>query len=165
MKKYYILIFIFSNILLFSQNPPFNGNGDGSIGNPYQLWTIGHLIELNDSTYNDYWYNAPLCFHCGKYFKLMENIDGVTTQIVGWYFSGHFNGSGKKVNANMNYPLFGALQNGGTIDNLILDGYIYSDDISIAGILGSIYTGGTISNCINNATVICTDDGSKYGHY
>jgi len=81
-------------------------------------------------------------------------------------FSGYFHGGGKKITVNMEYPLFGGLSgSGATIDSLILDGYIYTDDIGIAGIAGSIFNGSVISNCINNATIICTDDGSRYGAF
>jgi len=42
---------------------------------------------------------------------------------------------------------------------------IYTDDLATSGIAGGVPFGGTMSNCINNATIICTDDGSRYGMF
>ena len=154
MKKCFIL-FIFSNILLFSQNPPFNGNGDGSEYYPFQIYTKEHLKELADSTISDNAYGKNP-WHRGKYFQLMDNIlDTVKgSEIIFATFSGHFNGNGKKIIVEIVYDpndiystpfIFPAVEYGASINDLTLEGYIPFTMISA--------NFGTISNCINNATI------------
>ena len=158
---FYTFLYTFSVALLFSQNSPFNGNGDGSQYNPFQIWDKKDLQEFADSVYADI-FQISWCKN--KYFRLMDNIDGVTFEIYGTFF-GHFQGNGKQINVSIESPFFGGLHTGATIDSFILNGCIYTDDLSIAGIAGGIYNGSIINNCVNNATIICTDDGSKYGHF
>ncbi|MCL2040069.1 MAG: hypothetical protein FWG85_06540 [Bacteroidetes bacterium] len=159
MKKYFIL-FIFSNILLFAQNPPFNGNGDGSEYDPFQIWEKKDLIELADSIDN---YNANPTWQYNKHFKLMSDIIEPITESIGKLgFIGHFHGNGKKITLAIvfNFPdnpsaaLFQSLD--GTIDNLIVDGYINGPGgmSTIACGIGTGYiTAASITNCINNAIV------------
>ena len=91
-KKYFILfLFIFVNVSLSSQ--PFNGNGDGTVGNPYQIWDNNDFMELNDSVNSSpQFYN----WHCDKHFRLMDDIGIITETIGGYDFQGHFHGNGKK---------------------------------------------------------------------
>ncbi|MCL2040053.1 MAG: hypothetical protein FWG85_06460 [Bacteroidetes bacterium] len=158
MKKYFMLLFVYSNILLFAQNSPFDGNGDGSIGNPYQLWTKAHLEELADSI-NNSWVPNFSTWHFDKHFKLMDDINDPLTESIGKYaFRGHFHGQGKKITlaincdyyTNQSYALFNGLDNG-NIDSLILDGYV---NYGLAGITTSVARYSEISYCVNNVTII-----------
>ena len=161
----FLLLFIFSNVSLFAQ--PFGG-GTGEQTNPYQIWDENHFIELYDSVINATF--TP--WHNGKYFKLIQNIDiGSAIGLGRW--RGYFYGNGKIINKNGEFGICGILDNEGVIDSLIVDGYIFTDEIYTAGIVGIIYNTysmpsrppGSITNCINNATITCTNDGSIYGVY
>jgi len=159
MKKF-LCIFIFAGISLFAQNPPFNGNGDGSEISPYQLWTKADLKELHDSMLNTYYPNNST-WHRGKHFRLMQDINNIILAISSTSFAGHFHGNGKKITVaistpfppdpyNVPFPL-GSLGAGGTIDSLTVDGYVTGNQA--VGVVAT--NNGTISQCINNATIIC----------
>ncbi|MCL2040186.1 MAG: hypothetical protein FWG85_07130 [Bacteroidetes bacterium] len=166
MKKYFIFLFVFSNTLLFAQNPPFNGIGDGSIGNPYQIWTKAHIDELSDSVYNS-GYPVYSTWHFNKHFRLMTNIIEPLTKSIGElesFRSSHFHGGGHKINVaiiSSSTPpysapsLFSSLYMDATLDSLIVDGYILD---GMAGITTSMTSGlnliCSISYCINNVTIV-----------
>ena len=161
MKKYFILfLFLFSNILLFAQSFTTIPGTDGlSKATVYQIWTKDHLMELRDSVYNSYYPNYST-WHNGKHFRLMNDINNVTESIHAT-FKGHFHGSGKKITLeiyntpnNPNSALFGVISNNGTVDSLIIDGFV---DGGCGGITAGILYG-SVTNCINNATII-----SMYG--
>ena len=176
MKKYFMLLFVYSNILLFAQNSPFDGNGDGSIGNPYQLWTKAHLEELADSI-NNSWVPNFSTWHFDKHFKLMDDINDALTKSIGKYgFHGHFHGNGKTITVAINYDfgtnqsfaIFNGLMNNASVDSLIVCGYVNSDIAAMSTI--SAYINGnnfaSISNCINNATITgWSAGGITYSNY
>ena len=159
MKKYFVfflLLINFFNVLLFAQNPPFNGNGDGTVGNPFQLWTKDHLIELYDSSYSDRFKGVSLYWHLYKHFRFMQDIEDVS-QGIGYisFRDAHFYGNWKKLTANtanMETALLGLTNS--TLDSLIVDGHIKYSLASLA----SRYAmpplpPPIVSHCINNATV------------
>ncbi|MCL2039268.1 MAG: hypothetical protein FWG85_02435 [Bacteroidetes bacterium] len=166
MKKCFIL-FVFSNILLFAQNPSFNGNGDGSEYDPFQIWEKKDLIELADSI--DYRYSSlnPTWLY-NKHFKLMNDITEPLTESVGKLgFIGHFHGNGKKITlainfdyyTNQSYALFNGLPSG-SIDSLIVDGYVNGNSTLSAISIFINYSSGSITNCINNAIITGIGAGS-----
>ena len=107
----FLLIFVFSNVALFSQCPhtpkcPFDSCLNGTNGltknTAYQIWTLEHLLELSDSVCSN-WHN-------GKHFRLMQDIETVEQMIgicfniygqpgVGSFF-GNLHGSGKNICSN-----------------------------------------------------------------
>ena len=158
MKKAFCICIFFQVFYCFSQ---FSFPGLGTESEPYQIWTAEHFQELAESTYTpsyDYWSKD-------KHIKLMNDIYLGNTIFGLGYWYGYFDGNGKTINREYESVICSYLgyysMPFGVIDNLIVDGYAYTDQVYIAGIVCNNY--GTISNCINNATVICTDDGSKYG--
>ncbi|MCL2039254.1 MAG: hypothetical protein FWG85_02360 [Bacteroidetes bacterium] len=157
---FYTFIYIFSVALLFSQNPPFNGNGDGSQYNPFQIWDKKDLQEFADSVYADV-FQISWCKN--KYFRLMDNIYDVNISISG-YFYGHFEGNGKKISFPLVpdptfFGLFGWLSLDASIDNLVVDGCsLYSGIVSHIAGGGPLSKPGTITNCINNAIISISDD-------
>ena len=148
MKKY-LFLFFFSDVLLFAF-----GGGTGEKDNPFQIWNKDHLEELSDSVYNDAWRSE--CWHCDKYFRLMQDIYDVD-KYVSWFY-GYFYGNLKKITINTaaSYPFFSAIDNEGVIDSLITDSYINNIASGIVGGLVRTYsiTGPKdppiLSNCINN---------------
>jgi len=160
-----VLIFILLSISLSAQNPPFNGLGDGTELNPYQIWTKNDLMELRDSVNGDYSYvvshYALANWTYGKHFRLMVDIDNVTQSIGRGTFYGYFHGAGKKITVAIipsppyaGTPLF--LKVTGNIDSLTLDGIINEGTAGIANYLMPQYgvpTDVSISHCINNATI------------
>ena len=157
-KKYVILfLFLFSNVFLFAQ--PFNGNGDGTAGDPYQIWNNNDLEELYDSVA----YHMTNLFNWinGKHFILMADITTPFTKIIALGLNGYFHGNGKKINVEIMcdllgyryYSLFGGLSTGITLDSLIIDG-IVNQDCGCAGITtGVTHFTTSIKYCINNATL------------
>jgi len=161
MKKYFMLLFVFSGIHLFAQPHP-SFTGTGTVDDPYLIWNKAQLKILGDSVDLDNTITNPngTKWHVGKHFKLMQNIDNVT-ESIGWRpFCGHFQGNGKTITLAINYDypdnrssaLFVGLSNyNASIDNLIVDGYVND------GFAGIVYAGGgemsSITNCVNNATV------------
>ena len=162
MEKYFILFllsFLFSNILLYSQQ--FSFPGDGSVTYPYEIWSIEHWNELSDSSYNYHWTNPE--WTTDKHFCLMQNIYDIRQPLYS-NIRGYFYGNTKILTVDMEFPPLGALDYGGIIDNIIVEGCIFTDDIYTSGIIGNIQYS-SIIRCINNTTIICTDDGNKYGMY
>ena len=173
-KKYFIffLLFILSNISLFPQ--PFDGKGDGTKDDPFQIWTKEHLLELYDSSYSDYLKGPSLYWHRYKHFRLMLDIYDVSDRINYVGFSeARFYGSGKKINAARVSPyffsvLFSTLSYNSAVDSLILNGYMGNDDdlglARITNVNEGIPYGappnslpGIISYCINNVAVANID--------
>jgi len=152
MIKYFFigLLIFFSNIILFAQ-PPFNGLGDGSKNNPYQIWTLDDLMELRDSTKHIF-----SVWSQNKHFRLMQDINDTLREMVCWFFEGHFYGGGHKINVAMIYnpPLsydggfFAQIGSGGSIDSLTLYGY-GTDGVVIVGNISSS-PNSTVINCTNN---------------
>ena len=160
MKKYFILLCVFSGIYLFAQPHP-SFTGTGTVGDPYQIWNIYDLIEFGDSVNNQFFPNYSY-WHIDKHFILMQDITEPITQSICASFMGHFHGNGKKINSaiNFNHPnnqspaIFNGLSLNGTIDGLIVDGYVNSDIVAMSTISSFINTNSaSITNCINNATI------------
>jgi len=148
----FLLLFLFSDMLLFSQLFSFPGSGTDI--DPYQIWCETDFKELADSTY-DIW---TVTWTKGKHIRLMNNIDlgNSIFGLVYWY--GYFYGNGKtvtRISETFICSILGSYSANtvGFIDSLIVNGYFYTDQIAAGGIVGNIYYGSTISNCINNATV------------
>jgi hypothetical protein len=160
----FLFAIIFSNIVLFSQCPFDDCVNDGlTKATAYQLWTKEHLIELGDSAsmaWLDPYYSN---WHRNKHFRLMQDITDSLRQSIGYMgFSGHFHGGGHKITLAIYSPAWPPdswhpcrLIGGGiTIDSLTIDGYIIGTG-QPAGFVSS--NTGTISNCVNNATLISTN--------
>jgi len=154
----FLLIIIFSNILLFAQ-PSFTtipGTDGLSKATAYQIWTKEHLMELGDSINNAYYPNYST-WHFDKHFCLMQDINDSLTHSIGGGFKGHFHGSGKKITIERNYiynpyeapAIFGGLDLEGTIDSLTIDGYCEN---CMSVITDYNHSSSKITNCINNAT-------------
>ena len=159
MKKYFIcLLLTISSGLLFAQ-PPFNGNGTGALNAPYQIWTRYHLKELSDSLYNDAFRSN--CWHCDKHFRLMQDIDAITQTECLSLFNGYFHGSNKKITLlNTNgYPFISMLY--GTVDSLIVDGYINNGGAAIVG--GVATSSAVINYCTSNVTISIDINGFGVG--
>jgi len=161
MKIVLILVFIFTNTVLFAQ-PPFDDyTGDGTVGNPYNIYTKAHLMELGDSI-NSVGPPYYLSWVHAKHFRLMQDIDSIT-QSVGWRdFGGHFYAGGNKITLTINNPppfnlatgLFNYVSMWGSIDSLTVKGYVHN---GLSGIVS--FNWGIISNCTSNVTIT-----SEYGH-
>ena len=159
MKKYFIFLFVFSNILSFAQYSFTDIPGtDGTSINPYQIWTKEHLKEFGDSLASKHPpFNMSWCYD--KHFRLMESIIEPITESVG-PLVGHFHGNGKKITlatifdytTNPSVAIFSGLSHG-SIDSLIADGYANGVG-GMAAISNYIsHSISSITNCINNATV------------
>ena len=157
-KKYFIffLLFIFSNISLFTQSPSFPGGPGDSKDNGYELWNKEHLMELGDSVLNSHYPNYSI-WHYGKHFLLMQDIDTIKQNIAS--FRGYFHGNRKKAVAYLEeICLFNGIIDGGTLDSLIFEGYI-NNAAGIVAFITSSYAMpplplSIVSHCINNATFI-----------
>ncbi|MCL2040134.1 MAG: hypothetical protein FWG85_06870 [Bacteroidetes bacterium] len=161
MKTYFILLlFIFFNVLLFSQNsftdiPDTDGLSEFTA---YQIWDIYHLKELGDSI------DASMdpdfsTWHFNKHFRLMQDLIEPLTESLCWApFRAHFYGNSKKITASIVYDyitnpysspaVFSAILFGYSIDGLIVEGYVNDGFAVIVD-----YNNGIISNCINNAMI------------
>ena len=162
MKKDIIIIIflsvIFSNVALFSC--PFDDciNDGLTKATAYEIWTLAHLYELGDSIASTVNFSGPWNWAWGKHFRLMQDVVEPVTKTLGVMLTGFFYGGGHKIIVEIDTPfpptsnmpyLFPALNGGSLIDSLTVNGYISG---SVAGIVGN--NGGTISNCIINATII-----------
>ena len=152
-----IFLFLFSSILLFGQRPPFDDyTGDGTADNPYKIYTKEHFMEFADSLNKMANPGEFFPWQHGKHFRLMENIDTIE-QGTG-KLQGIFHGNGKKIAVyllceypdNPYYSLFAGMSAGGSIDSLIVDGYVNYQ----CGYIGITGTSNYISNCISNVRVI-----------
>ena len=124
--------------------------GDGTADNPYQISDVADLKAFRNKV-NE----GATSIHA----KLMDNINlnnEAWTPIsnvsaIASAFAGTFDGNGKTisglyVNATAaNQGLFGLI-NGATIQNLKVEGTVYSTKSYVGGIVGKVHTG-TIENC------------------
>ncbi|MCL2040103.1 MAG: hypothetical protein FWG85_06710 [Bacteroidetes bacterium] len=159
MKKHFMLLFLFSSITLFSQ---YQFSGEGTEVFPYQIWSVDDLNLLRDSLYHQMYVDPNWSFN--KHFRLIQDINTPVTQsITMTYFYGHFYGNNKKITLNLNVDetfnnytcapaLFAGITNGGSIDSLIVDGYINSN-LWAGGIANGIGISSKINGCINNAAI------------
>lgn len=94
----------------------------------------------------------------GQSFTPIAAFEGVKYNVGGTGFKGVFDGNGKKItnlyiNATNNYiGLFGVVD-GGTVKNLILESGSVAGKQVVGGIVGALYGSGTISDCVNGASV------------
>jgi len=135
--------------------------GAGTEIEPYKILNKYHIDELRDSlTANTYIFPCSLTWHCNKHFRLMQDIgDTIRQTLANYHMWGHFYGGGHKLILALDYPdfmvglpergrsgLFNAVQ--GSVDNLIVDGYINNGNSTIA------YTNGnSITNCVSNVNI------------
>ena len=157
MKFFFVFsLLLISNKLLFSQ---FSFQGEGTEYEPYEIWTKEHLIEMDDSMHIAYENKNPRRYS-NTYFCLMQDIEDSLSQTMVWIFWGkHFHCNRKKINVAIDSPhfipsitasLFGSFASSLAIDGLIAEGYLIGNGGS--GIVAG--SSGTVSYCINNATII-----------
>ena len=120
-----ICLFLIGTANLYSAT--FSG-GDGTTI-PYQITYLADIEELADSV------NLGVTSFLGKSFELTADIiDSVRTMIGNdvYYFQGLLNGNNKRITLALDYidslnryvGLFSQLGDGGSIYNLIVDGYV-----------------------------------------
>lgn len=141
--------------------------GDGTEASPWQIGSLDDWNKLVD-------YVAANGFTNGKYFKLMDNIEGVTTPVgdASHPFRGTFDGNGRKMTLNITTPAkaennddaqkgWGPFRftDGATIKNLWTAGTITcpdgEGDLSIGGIIGRTIGSAptTLSNCRSSVVI------------
>ena len=142
---------------------------NGSKTNPYVITTPEGLQLL--STYTDNNNNSTL----GMYFQLGADIDmsGVSNFTpIGWNnsFEGSFDGAGHTIShltidrGNDVIGLFGYI-NGGSVNNLTLDGATITGDDAVGGIAGCSYFA-SITNChVINSVIRGSEDVGAIGGY
>lgn len=131
--------------------------GDGSAASPYLVENLGHMIAIATAVDNGEESNS----FAGKFFKLTEDISGVTLPIgfnnlsstpkegeVNHPFCGDFDGNNHTITIDINgsvmsYPhrigLFGALNSGASIHDLTVAGKIVSTNgEAIGAIVGRV---------------------------
>ena len=151
---------------------PLQGTGEET--DPWQIESLGHMIALASAV------NDGNTFE-GKFFKVMNDISGVTNQIgylVGDFdkeaerefkpFQGTFDGNNKAITLDLNgltcpdiqrIGLFGELTDGATIKDLTLNGTVETTGGAVAALAGRIDISATctkpvtISHVTNNASV------------
>ena len=147
-----IAALIFLNIFIFSANARAQfGGGSGSYYDPYIISTTDHMTELANYVNNDN-------YHFDTYFRLDADLDytGKTYTIIADQeinytssFKGYFNGNGHTIsgvtlirtstpNASLSIGLFGAISNGGTIENLTLSNSTIRGRMEVGGIVGAM---------------------------
>lgn len=136
----------------FMTLPDFIGNG--TIEAPFLLYVKEDLEAITRAIAGGYETQ-------GKHFKVMNDIDDVTTPISG-DFRGDFNGNGHTIILNLqgdgDLALFVTLGNGACVHDLTVDGFVTSTNGSAAGFVANAYNAYyypmTINNCINRATIL-----------
>ena len=156
---FFLILTILSNTFLFSQ---FSFPGTGSEEDPYQVWTSGHFVELSDSLNIDRYMPARDCWHFGKYFRLMQDINVSISDQSLWSFFAFFSGNGKKITlTGSSSLLFSSITM--RVDSLTVE--VLGSDNVYPGIVGNISflwnkygmgiaSFGTLSYCINNVSVV-----------
>ncbi len=137
--------------------PDFSGNGTES--SPYLLYSKADLEALT-SVMSNGWTTS------GKYFKVMRDIDGITTSIGGnTAFEGYFDGNGYSIEVDIDgagsVGLFSALDPGAVVSNVTVKGSIISTGTKVGGIVGDVNLSSSetgdediyIINCVNNAII------------
>ena len=142
MRIFILLYFFFSNALLFSQ---FSFPGDGSVQNPYEIWTLEHWNELTDSSYY-YFYNGNRSWAKDKHIHLMQDINNISQPLYSYSIC-YFNGKNKIITEDVVYNFFWLP--GGIIDSLTVNGYTNSS----GGKFG-VGSNNIVTNCINNIPVV-----------
>jgi hypothetical protein len=139
------------------------GGGDGTAGNPYQIWTATHMNQIG--THQEDW---------ASHFILMDDIDmgGITGEqynIIGYHnssedylhFTGTFDGNNHVIQ-NFTYVtsadqsvvgLFGYIENAQIIDLTLTNVTVSTAGGAVGGLAG-YQKYGTISNCHTDASVM-----------
>ena len=122
-------------------------------------------------------------------FKGVENFTGIAARnnakynsTPAYYFAGHYDGGGFTISnlkiagivrdasgavvhygtmggSVMNVGLFGALNNGGTVENVVMDSSCSVEGyLNVGAIAGWIGENCKVRGCVNGATVVCYDD-------
>ncbi|MBR0097360.1 MAG: InlB B-repeat-containing protein [Synergistaceae bacterium] len=133
-------------------------NGDGSEGSPYLIDSFERLRELAEKTNNGEHYTR-------KHFKLTAEIwdtENTFTPIGRNYnlsFNGTFDGNSHSISYRIDASpetyqgLFGCLDTGAEIKNLIVCGNIKDCDYYAGSIAGEIRLTALITNCYGSATI------------
>lgn len=145
--------------------------GAGTAANPYQVTQLGNLVWMS--------VNVGTQGVAGKYYKMMNDIDatdtanwndnGTATSLVGFRpvvpFRGSFDGQGHAVSGltinrptTYNVGLFGGVDSGGRVSNLIVAGGTVTGASAVGGLAGYNDNGGTITNCHATCRVTGTGD-------
>lgn len=119
--------------------------GEGTREYPFQIWDKYDLIAVNQDPFANY--------------ILMSNIDIATINFntaVIYQFSGSFNGSSFElinlsISGGSHLGLFGSLNNGGNIENLIIKDSEISGNSNIGSLVAENF--GIIKNCKSNGTI------------
>ncbi len=127
--------------------------GNGTAESPFLLYTKYDLEQLTTGM-------AAGFDTYGKHFRVMHDINEVTTPISG-DFRGDFDGNNHTITLNMegagNLALFAMVGRDASIHDLIVDGFVNSSGGNAAGFVS--YARGSwgvsINNCTNRATIIC----------
>ena len=132
----------------------FSCGGTGTANDPYQICTREDM-EMLANTITAGWNTS------GYYFKVMNDISGITTPVgnSNRSFQGHFDGNGKTLTLNINdynsngyRGLFGYVGSGAEIENVITAGSVTSNSVYAGGIAARA-DGATIRNCENKANI------------
>lgn len=136
--------------------------GNGSKGNPFQIENLAHLIALSAAVDNNY---EDVKGFEGQYFKVMNDLSGVTTPIgTGEYpFCGDFDGNNKIVTVDISgndgfSGFFAYISNGACIHDLVVDGSVTNTGDYVGGVVGYSQCDkegarATVKNVVNMATV------------
>ena len=148
-------------------------SGEGTAASPYLLESIGHVIAFASAVSDGNTF-------AGEYFKLGNDIAGITTPIgnlavsysnsaytlSGTAFQGHFDGGNHTMTINLTAAtagrtvrvgLFGGIGDGAVIENLVIDGSVSVGGGNfigaLAGMLFADAEGVTVRNVTNKASV------------
>ena len=133
--------------------------GEGTEGSPYLIHNLPEWLAMT------YFVNeSPDNTLAGKYFKIADNIAGISIPVgtfannLDYYFCGKLDGNGKTLTVDIvggkYQALFGELGEGAEIRNLTLAGSVKGGDCS-AAFAGCVNAGANVvfENCVNNASV------------
>ncbi len=133
--------------------------GTGTEEDPYLIYYLGNLQALSEAV-NKGWQTQ------GKYFKVMNDIEGVTTPIgsPSKRFEGNFDGNGHTIDINLTgagyQALFAQLGAGANIHDITVTGNVTCTSSYGAGLVGYITISSPaaapdiyITNCVNKADV------------
>ena len=143
-------------------------SGEGTESSPWLIENLGHMVALAIAV------NEGGESFAGKYFKVINDINGITMP-VGYFpnadtnhpFQGDFDGGNHTLTLNINgadqpsqirLGLFGALNAGANIHDLVIAGQVTSTKDAIGGLTGRIDVPAEgepvkITNVINKADV------------
>ena len=136
-------------------------SGEGTEASPWLIESLGHLIAISTAVDN----GEESETFAGKYFKVANDIDGVSTSIgtKTHPFCGNLDGNGKTITLNIVAAsdcagLFGSLSNGADIHDLTLAGSVVSSAQYVGALVGYMegkadLDSAAIHNVVNRAMV------------